>query len=207
VDAFLSDYLRFVHFFHRVDALRFLEGYAPDFAKATLADHELAVKVVAVYLFVVQGCFLLGLLLALQFGEVDLEAVFYLFGRLLGDGGVAAVVFLFLPCCDFLGFMDNCACGGRYSGITMGAEFPALFWKIPGVLSGEWRLCAACGFDFGFAVPVGIEEEGFVGGGHGDGVVDFLDEGVDDGGGGPARLFSDGGFALQFSAVGLTFHI
>lgn len=44
-------------------------------------------------------------------------------------------------------------------------------------------MCAACGFDLGLAVPVGIEEQRFGGWGHRNGVVDFLDEAVDDGGG------------------------
>lgn len=125
MDAFLPDNFGLVHFFHGVDALRFLEGYTPDLAEATLPNHELAIEVITVDLFVLKHCPVFGLLLRLQFGEVDLKAVFYVFGGLLGNGGVAAVVFLFLACCDFLVFMDDRACGGGHSRITMNAEFPA----------------------------------------------------------------------------------
>ena len=93
MDALLADDLGLVHFLHRVDLLVLLGPHAPDLAEAALADHVLAVEVLAGDLLAVEvdgG----GRVLGLQFGEVDLEAVLDVLVGLLADGRVAPVVLL-----------------------------------------------------------------------------------------------------------------
>jgi hypothetical protein len=80
MDTLLAYDLSLMHLFHSVDTLRFLKSYTPHFTEAPLANHKLAVKMIAIYFFVIKHQLILDLLLCLQFGQINLKTIFYVLG-------------------------------------------------------------------------------------------------------------------------------
>lgn len=94
MDALLADDLCLMHLLHRVYFLVFLGLDTPHLTESTLADHILAIEVLAIDLLALQVDARRRLILGLQFGEVDLEAILNILVRFLADGGIASIMFL-----------------------------------------------------------------------------------------------------------------
>ena len=78
---------------------------------------------------------------------------------------------------------------------------------VGGMGIGGSRMRIGAGwFGLGLAAAVGVEDEGLGGDAHGDGLADLLDETVDDGCRGFARLLPTAALRCHFSTVCLTFH-
>jgi hypothetical protein len=77
MDTLLAYDLSLMHFFHSVDTFSFLKSHTPHFTETSFANHKLAVKMIAIYFFVIKHQLILDLLLSLQFGQINLKTVFY----------------------------------------------------------------------------------------------------------------------------------
>jgi hypothetical protein len=79
MNTLFANDLGLMHLFHCVDTLRFFESDTPNLTEAALAYDKLTIKVITIYLFVINHHSVLCLLLCLQFRQVNLETIFYVF--------------------------------------------------------------------------------------------------------------------------------
>lgn len=105
-----------MHFFHCVNLLSFLQPHTPYLTKTSLPDYINAVEVVTTDFFTLR---FLGSFLFLRVSElrkIDFETVLHISIGFLGNGGVAAVVLLFLPLRNLLALSSTVVylCSARH---------------------------------------------------------------------------------------------
>ena len=85
MDTFLANDFGFVHFLHGIYFLGLFEFDAPDLPEAPLAHDVLAIEVVPRHFLALQDQSLL-VLFFIELGEVNLETIFDVLVRFLGNG-------------------------------------------------------------------------------------------------------------------------
>jgi hypothetical protein len=213
MNALFPNDFRLVHFFHRVNFLSFFEFHTPDFAEASFSDNILAIKMISIDFLALQNEPAFLLFFGVELGEIDLEAVLYVFGGLFRNGRVTSVMFFLSPGSDFFAFSSlfGPVVSSRHhcSYIAVDAHLPRLSSKLPGVLRRELLTLGghSDGVNLWFAASLRVEQKRFGGDSHRDWTVDLLEEVVHDCSRGLARFFSAGIFAMDFFAIRLTFHM